>query len=81
MKAIAKYTRIEDPEMLQETLAQYRAVALRALYPTPAGLQTLLDLQAESDPRARSMRPQDVVDSTALEQLEREGYLRQLYGE
>jgi ABC-type nitrate/sulfonate/bicarbonate transport system substrate-binding protein len=79
--ALGKYIRTEDPELLDETIVYYRGVVQRAPYPTPEGLQTVLDDLAEEDARARTIRPQEIVNSTALEQLEREGYLKQLYGE
>jgi NitT/TauT family transport system substrate-binding protein len=79
--ALAKYTRTEDRELLDETIAYYRSIVQRVPYPTPEGLQTVLDDLAEEEPRARTIQPQEVVNTTALEQLEREGYLKQLYGE
>jgi ABC-type nitrate/sulfonate/bicarbonate transport system substrate-binding protein len=79
--ALAKYTRTEDPELLEETIRYYRSVVQRVPYPTPEGLQTVLDDLAEKDQRARTIQPSDLVDSTVLEQLDREGYLKQLFGE
>jgi ABC-type nitrate/sulfonate/bicarbonate transport system substrate-binding protein len=79
--AIVKYTRLDDPEMLAETVNSYRDVVQKVPYPSHEGLQTVLNLLAEDDPRARTVRPEDVVHTSALAQLEREGFLRQLYGE
>lgn len=79
--ALAKYTRTEEPELLDETITYFRSIVQRVPYPTPEGLQTVLDDLAEDDARARTIRPQEIVNTTALEQLEREGYLKQLYGE
>ncbi|HZR97335.1 MAG TPA: ABC transporter substrate-binding protein [Chloroflexota bacterium] len=79
--ALSKYTRTEDPELLDETISYYRGVVQRVPLPSPEGLQTVLDDLAENDPRARTIQPRAVVDTTVLEQLEQEGYLKQLYGE
>ncbi|HLH24313.1 MAG TPA: ABC transporter substrate-binding protein [Chloroflexota bacterium] len=79
--ALAKFTRTDDPELLDETISYYRSVVQRKPYPSAAGLQTVLDDLAESDPRARTIQPLDIVDTTVLEQLDREGYLKQLFGE
>jgi NitT/TauT family transport system substrate-binding protein len=79
--ALAKYTRTEDPELLDETIRYYRGVVQRVPYPTMDGLQTVLDDLAEDEPRARTIQPSDLVDTSVLEQLERGGYLKQLYGE
>jgi NitT/TauT family transport system substrate-binding protein len=79
--ALAKYTRTEDPDLLNTTIDYYRQLVSRAPYPTLAGLQTVLDDLAESEPRARTLRPEEIVNAAALEQLDRAGYLKQLYGE
>jgi NitT/TauT family transport system substrate-binding protein len=78
--ALAKYTRTEDPELLDETIRYYRSVVQQSPYPTTEGLQTVLDDLADKDPRARTVQPSDVVDTAVLEQLDREGYLKRLFG-
>ncbi|HEY7062765.1 MAG TPA: ABC transporter substrate-binding protein [Chloroflexota bacterium] len=78
---LAKYTRTDNPDLLNTTIDHYRSVARRAPYPSPEGLQTILDDLAESDPRAHTLRPEELLNITALEQLDHEGYLKQLYGE
>ena len=79
--AMAKYSQIDDPEMLAEAITRYRSHVQKVPYPTPEGMQTILNLLGEEDPRARSIRPQDLINTAALEQLEREGFLKQLWGE
>jgi NitT/TauT family transport system substrate-binding protein len=79
--AIAKYTRTDDDDLIAEALRSYRAGVQRIPYPSSEGLQTVLDFLAEDDPRVRAVRPQDVVNTALLEQVEREGFFRQLYGE
>lgn len=81
LEVMGKYTKLEEPELLQATLAHYRTVVKRQPYPTPEGLQMLIDLQAETDPRARAIQPQELINTTALQQLEREGVFKQLWGE
>ncbi|HLH26217.1 MAG TPA: ABC transporter substrate-binding protein [Chloroflexota bacterium] len=76
---LAKYTRTDDPDLLHTTIDYYRQVVSRVPYPTLEGLQTVLDDLAESDPRARTVRPEQLVNTTALEQLDRAGYIQRLY--
>ncbi len=78
--ALAKYTREEDVELLDESIAYYRTILERRPYPTLEGLQTLLDDLAENEPRARTIQPRQLVNTRFLEEIEREGFLRQLYG-
>jgi ABC-type nitrate/sulfonate/bicarbonate transport system substrate-binding protein len=81
LAAMSKYTRIDDPDVLAETLAYLRTTFKRVPYPSMTALQNHLDEVAESDPRGRGMNAAQLADTTALEQVEREGFIRQLYGE
>ncbi len=79
--ALAKYTRTDDPALLDETIAYYRRIVQKRPYPTLAGLQTVLDEVASHDPRARTVKPEELVNTGPLEELERAGFLAELYGE
>jgi NitT/TauT family transport system substrate-binding protein len=76
--AAAKYTRIDDPELLDDAIAYYRTVAQRLPYPTLEGIQMIFDDLAQNDPRAKTIQPRELIDTTALEQLERDGFFAQL---
>jgi NitT/TauT family transport system substrate-binding protein len=73
--AAAKYTQIDDPELLNDAIAYYRTVAQPRPYPTPEGIQAILDELAATDPRARTSDPRALIDTTALAELERDGAL------
>ena len=79
--ALAKYTRTEETDLLDETIAYYRGVTQRRPYPTLEGLQTLIDDLATTEPRARNVQPAQLVNTRPLEEIEREGFFRHLYGE
>jgi NitT/TauT family transport system substrate-binding protein len=79
--ALSKYTKTEDPEQLDESIAYYRSVIQRVPYPSLEGLQEATNDVALQDPRASTLQVRDLVDTRVLEQLEREGYFKQLYGE
>jgi hypothetical protein len=53
-------------------------VAQRVPYPTLEGIQMILDDLAQNDPRAKTIQPRELIDTTALEQLERDGFFAQL---
>jgi NitT/TauT family transport system substrate-binding protein len=78
--AAAKYTQIDDAELLDDAIAYYRTVAQRVPYPTPEGIQTILDDLAQNDSRAKTMQPRDMIDTSALEELDRAGLFRELAG-
>ena len=79
--SLSKFTKLDDPELLSETIPYLRRVMHREGYPTMAGLQSLLDDIAESDPRARDVRPEQLVDTSVLDEVLETGFLKQLYGE
>jgi NitT/TauT family transport system substrate-binding protein len=79
--ALGRVTRLDDAELLDEALDYYRRVVARSPYPAPEGLQTVLDDLAEQEPGVRSIRPQEFINTAALEQIDREGFLRQVWGE
>jgi NitT/TauT family transport system substrate-binding protein len=76
---LAKYTKTDDRELLAATVDFYRSILDKVPYQRPEGVQTVLDDLAENDPRAASTRPEELVNTDALAQLDREGFLKQLY--
>ena len=81
LAAMAKYTQIDETDVLMDTIAYLRTVFKRVPYPSMAYLQIHLDEVAESDPRGRGLKAEQLANTTALEQVEREGFFKQLYGE
>jgi len=51
----------------------------RKQYPNLAGLQMALDLVAEDNPKAKSAKPEDFVDSRFIKELDDKGYIENLY--
>lgn len=80
IKMMAKYLKTDDREALEET---YREVALKVLpekpYPTLPGIQTILDEYAKRFPKAKTMRPEEFVDSSFVKKLDDEGFFERLY--
>jgi NitT/TauT family transport system substrate-binding protein len=74
--AVGRFMRLEDAEALAETYAHYRRLYARPPYPTLPGLQTILDILAQDDPRARGPRPEDFVDVRFLDRLSAAGQFR-----
>ncbi len=80
IKIMGKYLGITDREALEET---YREVALKTVpekpYPTLPGIQTILDELAKKEPKAKSARPEEFVDSSFVKTLDEEGFIDRLY--
>jgi ABC-type nitrate/sulfonate/bicarbonate transport system substrate-binding protein len=80
LKSIAKYTRIEDPFLLQKAYDLYVGKVLeRAPYINMAGMQNALDDLAKTTPAAKSAKPEQFIETRFLENLEKGGLLKELY--
>jgi hypothetical protein len=51
----------------------------RKQYPSIPGLQMALDLLAEENPKAKSARPDEFVDTRFIKELDESGYSDGLY--
>jgi NitT/TauT family transport system substrate-binding protein len=76
--AIAKYTRLSDPEGLERTYRNHSAVLLDVPYADPAGIKTLLDDMAPKNPKAAAADPKSFVDPSFVQEMEASGFIRQL---
>jgi NitT/TauT family transport system substrate-binding protein len=78
-KVLGKYLRIDDRKLLE---ASY-SVEIKALEPRlairPEGLQSTLDEIAPTEPRAKNVKPQEMVDTRYLDEMEKSGFFDQLW--
>lgn len=79
-KILAKYLRIDDRGLLD---ASYN-VEIKALEPRLAlktqGIQSTLDEIAPTEPRAKTVKPQDMIDTRYLDEMEKSGFFDQIWG-
>jgi ABC-type nitrate/sulfonate/bicarbonate transport system substrate-binding protein len=80
LKILSRYLKTDDMEALDET---YREVALKILpekpYPSAAGIQTVLDEYAKRIPKAKTMKPEEFMDSSFVKKLDDEKFYDRLY--
>jgi NitT/TauT family transport system substrate-binding protein len=78
-KVLEKYLRVDDRKLLE---ASYN-VEIKALEPRlamkPEGFQSALDEIAPTEPRAKSIKPQEMLDSRYLDEMEKSGFFEQLW--
>lgn len=79
MRAIAKYSGVEERELLEETYND-NAVWTQDLFPSLPGLQYNLNLAMETIPDARGARPEQFVDMSFVEKIKASGLIEQLWG-
>ncbi|HEY2987726.1 MAG TPA: ABC transporter substrate-binding protein [Candidatus Binatia bacterium] len=77
-KIIAKYMRTNDPEIPEAAVAWFAKRVAKKPYPTLKGIQFLLDEFAPQIPQAKSAKPEQFVDLTLLQDLEKEGFFNEM---
>jgi len=79
-KVLEKYLRVDDRKLLE---ASYN-VEIKALEPRlamkPEGFQSTLDEIAPTEPRAKSVKPQEMMDQRYLDEMEKSGFFEQIWG-
>ena len=79
-KSIAKYTKVEDPVLLQKAYDLYVGKVLeKAPYINMTGMQNALDDLAKTSPAAKSAKPEQFIDYRFLDGLDKSGLLKELY--
>jgi NitT/TauT family transport system substrate-binding protein len=79
-KIMEKYLRVDDRKLLE---ASYN-VEIKALEPRLAmkieGFQSTLDEIAPTEPRAKLIKPQEMIDTRYLDEMEKSGFFEQIWG-
>jgi ABC-type nitrate/sulfonate/bicarbonate transport system substrate-binding protein len=79
-KSLAKYTKIQDTEVLQKAYDFYMTKVLeKAPYVNMTGVQNALDDLAKSVPAAKNAKPEQFVDLRFLDNMEKSGLMKELY--
>jgi len=78
IRAIQKYARLNDPEVLEDTYNQFRDAFDALPYVSRAGIASLLASLGEKDPKIRQLKYEDVADMRFVAEAEREGFFRKL---
>lgn len=74
----AKYMRTTDQDTLDATYDWFVKRVGKRPYPTLKGIQYLLDEMAPKVPQAKSAKPEQFVDVSLLQQLEKEGFFNEM---
>jgi NitT/TauT family transport system substrate-binding protein len=77
-KVFAKYMRTTDPEVLEDSYQGYIKMIPKKPYPTLKGIQYMLDILAPTMPQAKNFKPEQFVDLSFLQELEKEGFFNEM---
>jgi ABC-type nitrate/sulfonate/bicarbonate transport system substrate-binding protein len=76
IRAIQKYARIKDPEILEATYGEARAYIETVPYVTRKGMETIIAELQPTEPKAKQAKSDDFLDTRFVSQLEREGFYK-----
>ncbi len=77
-RVFAKYMRTTDPAVLEDSYQGYVKMIPKKPYPTLKGIQFMLDMLAEKMPQAKNAKPEQFVDLSFLQELEKEGFFNEM---
>jgi NitT/TauT family transport system substrate-binding protein len=78
-KVLGKYLRVTDRKVLDSAYnAEIKVLEPRLVIKTES-LQAIMDELAATDPRAKKIKPQELIDSRYLDDMEKSGFFDQLW--
>jgi NitT/TauT family transport system substrate-binding protein len=77
-RVFAKYMRTNDPDVLEDSYQGYIHMIPRKPYPTLKGIQFMLDMLEPTMPQAKNAKPEQFVDLSFLQELEKEGFFNEM---
>ena len=80
VRAIQKYSRLNDSDILEDTYVQFRDAFDAVPYVSKTGIQSLIASLGEKDAKIRQLKYEDVADMRFVAELEREGFFKKLPG-
>jgi len=80
LKIFQKYFRTNDMEALQDSYDEYVRQIGKVPYAEPKAVQTVLQAIGESQPAALKAKPEQFIDHSVLQKIERSEFVEKLYG-
>jgi NitT/TauT family transport system substrate-binding protein len=77
-RVFAKYMRTNDPEVLEASYQNYVKTIPRKPVFTLKGIQFILDMIAPQMPQAKTAKPEQFIDPSFLQELDKEGFFAEL---
>ena len=78
-RVIKKMLRLDDESLAQESWELFAKHRLAAPYPNIKGLKTSYEYVAETRPDVWKHKPEEFVDSSFVEELDKSGFIKKLY--
>lgn len=79
LQVIGKYTKIQSRAALDATYDDYTPYVKKIPAPAVGSVRTVLEQLSAGDPKAKTARPQDFIDTSVVSELEQEGFFKQVW--
>lgn len=79
-KVLGKYLGVSDPKIIDAAFATEIKVMERRLEIKPEGIQAILEEVAKTDPRAKTIKPPDLIDRRFLDEMAKNGFFDKVWG-
>ncbi|TAJ77351.1 ABC transporter substrate-binding protein [bacterium] len=79
-RVLQKYTRVKDPDILEDGYNQFRDYLESIPYVSRKGIEAILSELGEKEAAARQAKPEDFIDMRFVAELERDGFFKKLWG-
>jgi NitT/TauT family transport system substrate-binding protein len=80
-KVIKKMLRLDDDPLAQESWELFAKHRIPAPYPNIKGMKTSYEYVAVTRPEVYKHKPEEFIDSSFVEELDKSGFIRKLYGQ
>ena len=80
LKMIHNVLKVKEPEIAEDTWNQFREYLPFPPYVSRKGMEPIIADVAQTDPQAKSMKPDDFLDMRFVDELEKEGFFKKLAG-
>jgi len=75
-----QYLKNDDPLYLDVGHSAYTNAFAQAPYPSEAGLARVIEQVASGNPKAKDLKPAQMIDRSFVQELETSGFIKQIYG-
>ena len=80
VQVLKKYLRNDDTAMVNDLCDIYVQQNIpRVPRPAPEAMKTVINQVAETDPRAKNLRPEQLIDARFFQELDKEGFTQKLW--
>ena len=78
-RVIKRTLKIDDAELINDSYELFAKSFLPVPYPNVAGMRTSFEYMAQTRPDIWSHKPEEFVDASFVEELEKSGFIKKLY--